>query len=82
MSKQTTSENDQEMGQSILQTKIVSIIRKYHNQKMQTNPCHREEEPHNTRHQEEKQSKATISLSLSLSLRDDCKTRMDSTLAL
>ena len=27
--------------------KIVSMIRKYHNRKLQTNPWHREEEPHN-----------------------------------
>ena len=24
-----------------------SMIRKYYNRKLQTNPCHREEEPHN-----------------------------------
>ena len=29
-------------------TKIVSMIRKYHNHKLQTNPWHREEEPHNS----------------------------------
>ena len=28
--------------------KIVSMVRKYHNHKLQTNPWHREEEPHNT----------------------------------
>ena len=39
------------------------MIRKYHNHKLQTNPWHREEEPHKiTRHQEDKQSKATSSL--------------------
>ena len=27
--------------------KIVRMIRKYHNHKLQTNPWHREEEPHN-----------------------------------
>ena len=37
------------------------MIRKYHNHKLQTNPWHREEEPHNN-HQEDKQSKATSSL--------------------
>ena len=35
---------------------IGSMIRKYHNHKLQTNPWHREEEPHRiTRHQEDKQ---------------------------
>ena len=40
------------------------MIRKYHNHKLQTNPWHSEEEPHNnnTRHQDDKQSKATSSL--------------------
>ena len=40
------------------------MIRKYHNHKPQTNPWHREEEPHTTitRHQEDKQSEATSSL--------------------
>ena len=39
------------------------MIMKYHNHKKQTNPWHREEEPHNiTRHQADKQSKATSSL--------------------
>ena len=28
-------------------TKIVDMIRKYHNHKLQTNPWHREKEPHN-----------------------------------
>ena len=40
----------------------MSMIRKNHNHKLQTNPWHRQEEPHNTRHQEDKQSKATSSL--------------------
>ena len=44
-------------------TKTVSMIMKYHNHKLQTNPWHHEEEPHTvTRHQEDKQSKATSSL--------------------
>ena len=39
------------------------MIRKYHNQILQTNPRHHEEEPHTvTRHQEEKKIKATSSL--------------------
>ena len=28
-------------------SKIVSMVRKYHNHKLQTNPWHREEKPHN-----------------------------------
>ena len=42
-------------------TKIVSMIRKYHNHKLQTNPLHREEKPHSN-HQIDKQSKAASSL--------------------
>ena len=40
------------------------MIRKYHNHKLQTNPWHREEEPHNNHEtpEEDKQSKATSSL--------------------
>ena len=39
------------------------MIRKYHNQKLQTNPCHCEEKPPTIkRHQEDKLSKATNSL--------------------
>ena len=38
------------------------MIRKYHNHKLQTNPWHREEEPHNNHdNQEDKLSKATSS---------------------
>ena len=40
------------------------MIRKYHNHKLQTNPWHREEEPHNnheTPGRQTKQSKATSS---------------------
>ena len=32
---------------SLLRLKVVSLIRKYHNHKLQTNPRHREEEPRN-----------------------------------
>ena len=39
------------------QKKQVSTIMKYHNHTLQTNPRHREEEPQNTRHQEDNQSK-------------------------
>ena len=35
------------MQASISQTKIVSMIRKYLNHKLQTNLWHREKEPHN-----------------------------------
>ena len=43
-------------------TKIVSMIRKYHNYKLQTNLWHREEEPHNIHKTPGRQSKATSSL--------------------
>ena len=39
------------------------MIKKYHNHKLQTNPCHREEEPHNNHETPGKQTKrATSSL--------------------
>ena len=42
---------------------VCYFVGKYHNHKLQTNPWHREEEPHSiTRQQEDKQSKATSSL--------------------
>ena len=43
----------------------MSIIRKYHNHTLQTNPQYHEEEPQNitvSKHQEDQQSKATSSL--------------------
>ena len=55
--------------------KIVSMIRKYHNHKLQTTPWHREEEPlnhHKTPGRQIKQSNQ-----LSLPHQDDCNTRMD-----
>ena len=42
--------------------KLVSMISKYHNHKLQTNPWHREEEPHNNNETPGRQSKATNSL--------------------
>ena len=56
-------------GKKLL-TKNKSMIRKYHNHKLQTNPWYREEEPHNNH---EKPG----SNQLSLPHQDDCKTRMD-----
>ena len=55
--------------------KIGSMIRKYHNHKQQTNPRHREEEPHNYQETTGRQTKQ--SNQLSLPHQDDCKTRMD-----
>ena len=55
--------------------KIVSMIRKYHNHKLQTTPWHREEEPlhhHETPGRQIKQSNQ-----LSLAHQDDGNTRMD-----
>ena len=37
--------------------KIVSMIRKYHNHKLQTNPWHREEESHNNHETPGRQTK-------------------------
>ena len=51
------------------------MIRKYHNDKLQTNPWHHEEELrnyHKTQGRQTKQSKQ-----LSLPHQDDCKIRMD-----
>ena len=56
-------------------TKIVSMIKKYHNHKLQTNPLHREEEPRNNQETPGRQTKQ--SNQLSLPHQDDCKTRMD-----
>ena len=55
--------------------KIVSMIRKYHNHKPQTNPWHRNEESHN--HHETPGGQTKQSNQLSLPHQDDCKTRMD-----
>ena len=51
------------------------MIRKYHNHKLQTNPWHREEEPHNNYETPGRQTKQ--SNQLSLPHQDDCKTRMN-----
>ena len=57
-------------------SKIVSMIRKYHNHKPKTNPWHREEEPHNHHKTPGRQTKQ--SNQLSLPHQDDCETtRMD-----
>ena len=47
------------------------MIRKYHNHKLQTNPWHREEEPHNNHETPGRQTKQ--SNQLSLPHQDDCK---------
>ena len=51
------------------------MIRKYHNHKLQTNPWHCEEEPHNNHRTPGRHPKQNNQLSLPH--RDDCKTRMD-----
>ena len=51
------------------------MIGKYHNHKLQTNPWHREKEPHNNHEIPGRQTKQ--SNQLSLPHRDYCKTRMD-----
>ena len=55
--------------------KIVSMIRKYHNHKLQTILCYREEEPLN--HHETPGRQIKQSNQLSLPHQDDCNTRMD-----
>ena len=54
------------------------MISKYRNHKLQTNPWHHAEEPRNNHETLERQT--TQSNQLSLSHRDDCKTRMDTKL--
>ena len=51
------------------------MTRKYHNNKLQTNPWHRQEEPHNNQETPGIQTKQ--SSQLSFPHRDDCKTKMD-----
>ena len=51
------------------------MIRKYHNHKLQKNPWHREEEPHNNHETPGRRTKE--SNQLSLPYQDDCKTRRD-----
>ena len=51
------------------------MIRKYHNHKLQKKTWHREEEPQNNHETPGRQTKQINQLSLSH--RDDCKTRMD-----
>ena len=51
------------------------MVRKCQNHKLQTNPWHREEEPHNNHETPGRQTKQ--SNQLSLPNQDDCKTRMD-----
>ena len=55
--------------------KIVSMIWKYHNHKLQTTPWHREEEPLNRHERPGRQIKQ--SYQLSLPHQDDCNARMD-----
>ena len=53
----------------------MSIIKKYHDHKPQTTPCHREEEPLN--HHKTPGRKIKQSNQLNLPHQDDCITRMD-----
>ena len=53
----------------------MSFIMKYHNHKLQTNPWHREKEPHSNHMTPGRQTKQ--SNQLSLPHQDDCKTRRD-----
>ena len=51
------------------------MIKKYHNHKLQTNPLHLEEEPHNNHQTPGRQTKQNNQLCLPH--QDDCKTKMD-----
>ena len=51
------------------------MIRKYRNRKLQTNPWHRKEKPHNNHETPGRQTKP--SNQLSVPHQDDSKTRMD-----
>ena len=51
------------------------MIRKYHNHRLQTNPCHRKEELHKNHETPGRQFKQ--SNRLSLRHQDDCPTRME-----
>ena len=64
-----------EINTSMTIAKIVSMIRKYHNHKLQTTLWHREEEPLNHHQTPERQIKQ--SNQPSLPHQDDCNTRMD-----
>ena len=56
--------------ENLLVAKIVSMIRKYHNHKLQTNMWYHEEEPHNNHETPGRQTKQ--SNQLSLPHQDDC----------
>ena len=51
------------------------MIRKYHNHKLQTNPWHHAEEPHNNQQTQGRQAKQFNQLSHPH--QNDCQTRMD-----
>ena len=55
--------------------KIVTKIRKYHNNKLQINRWHQKEEPYNNYETQGRQTKQ--SSQLSLPHQDDCKTKLD-----
>ena len=63
------------LQKQIILAKIVGLIRNYHNHKLQTNPWHREEEPHNNHETSGRQTKQ--SNQLSLPHQDDCKNRRE-----
>ena len=55
----------------------MSVIRKYRNHTLQTNPWHREEEPQNIKSNKTLERQLKQSNQLSLPRQDDCKTRKD-----
>ena len=58
--------------------RVLEYDQEYHNQKLQTNSGHREQEPHNNRETSARQTKQ--SNQLSFPHQDDCKTGMGITL--
>ena len=56
-------------------SEIVTMIRKHHNHKLQTNPWHRKEKPHNNHKTPGRQTKQCNQLSLPH--QDDCKNILD-----
>ena len=62
---------------SLFMRKLVSMIRKYHNYTLQTNPMRHEEEPQQTNSHKKLVRQVKQSIQFPLSPQDDCKTGKD-----
>ena len=60
-----------------MSAKLVSMIRKYHNYKLHTQPRYRKEEPQDIYSKKTSERQYKQSNQLSLPRQDDCKTRKD-----